>query len=115
MENHFDAFSKSLAESVSRRDTLRRLGAVLAGAVLAPLMLGTARAGGPGRAAQTRAKPSAKGAREPSSFRADDCPPPLANCGGVCVDLDFDPINCGACGFFCDIGESCLGGVCYFV
>jgi hypothetical protein len=114
MENHFDAFSKSLAESVSRRDTLRRLGAVLAGAVLAPLALGTARAGGPGRAAQTREEPSAKGARKRSSFRANDCGT-LTDCDGICVDLGFDPYNCGACGFVCNIDESCLGGVCYTV
>jgi hypothetical protein len=42
MENLFDEFSKSLAESVPRRESLRRLGAVFAGAVLSPLGLGTA-------------------------------------------------------------------------
>src|SRR5260370_30042137 len=33
MDNLFDEFSKSLAESVPRRESLRRLGAVFAGAV----------------------------------------------------------------------------------
>jgi hypothetical protein len=42
MENLFDEFSKSLAESVPRRESLRRLGAVFAGAVLGPLGLQTA-------------------------------------------------------------------------
>ncbi len=96
MENRFDAFSKSLAESVSRRDTLRRLGALFAGAVLSPLVLGAA----PGLAAQTRA--------------AVDCGT-LTNCGGICVDLGNDYYNCGACGVVCGLDESCLGGVCYVV
>ena len=46
MDHLFDEFSKSLAESVPRRESLRRLGAVFAGAVLAPLGLGTAWASG---------------------------------------------------------------------
>jgi hypothetical protein len=45
MDNLFDEFSKSLAESVPRRESLRRLGAVFAGAVLSPLAVGTAWAG----------------------------------------------------------------------
>ena len=45
MDNLFDEFSKSLAESVPRRESLRRLGAVFAGAVLSPLGVGTAWAG----------------------------------------------------------------------
>jgi hypothetical protein len=45
MDHLFDEFSKSLAESVPRRESLRRLGAVFAGAVLSPLGLGTAWAG----------------------------------------------------------------------
>ena len=42
MERLWDEFSKSLAESVPRRESLRRLGAVFAGAVLSPLGLQTA-------------------------------------------------------------------------
>ena len=45
MDHLFDEFSKSLAESVPRRESLRRLGAVFAGAVLSPLGVGTAWAG----------------------------------------------------------------------
>jgi hypothetical protein len=45
MDHLFDEFSKSLAESVPSRESLRRLGAVLAGAVLSPLGVGTAWAG----------------------------------------------------------------------
>ena len=47
MTNHWDEFSKSLAEkSVPRRQSLRLLGAALAGAILSPLGMGTAWAGG---------------------------------------------------------------------
>jgi hypothetical protein len=41
MERFYDEFSKSLAASVPRRESLRRMGAVLAGMVLSPLGLGT--------------------------------------------------------------------------
>ena len=37
MDHLFDEFSKSLAEPVLRRESLRRLGAVFAGALLGPL------------------------------------------------------------------------------
>src|SRR5262245_21092431 len=46
MDHLFDDFSKSLAEPVPRRESLRRLGAVFAGALLTPLGLGVASAGG---------------------------------------------------------------------
>ena len=44
-----DEFSKLLAESVSRRESLRRIGTFVAGAVLSPLGLGTAWAARPDR------------------------------------------------------------------
>src|SRR5262245_46449523 len=41
MSNAFDEFSKSLSEeTVPRRESLRRLGAILGGALIAPLVLG---------------------------------------------------------------------------
>ena len=46
MNNRFDEFSKSLAESVPRRESLRRLGAAFAGTMLSTLGMGTAWAGG---------------------------------------------------------------------
>jgi hypothetical protein len=45
MTHRCDEFSKSLAESVPRRESLRRLGVVLAGAVLSPVWLQTTSAG----------------------------------------------------------------------
>jgi hypothetical protein len=48
MTDHFDEFSKSLAEkSVPRRQTLRLLGAAVAGAMLSPLGLKSAWAATP--------------------------------------------------------------------
>src|SRR5262245_36061537 len=41
MDHPFDEFSKSLAESLPRRESLRRLGALFAGALLGPLALGS--------------------------------------------------------------------------
>ena len=43
------------------------------------------------------------------------CPPGLVLCGdgmGVCVDVGFDPANCGSCGATCVGGERCEFGVC---
>ena len=40
MTHPFDEFSKSLSEPVPRRVLLRRLGAVVTGALLGPLALG---------------------------------------------------------------------------
>jgi len=46
MSHDIDELSKALAEErIPRRESLRRLGAVLAGAILSPFALGTARAG----------------------------------------------------------------------
>jgi hypothetical protein len=33
-------------------------------------------------------------------------------CDGVCIDLEEDPDNCGACGFTCRVGEACVAGNC---
>jgi hypothetical protein len=99
MENHFDAFSKSLAESVSRRESLRRLGAVFAGAALSALGLAAAR-----------------GAHnQDECWDDEDCPQGLACCSGICVDLGFDNQNCGACGNVCRIigsNSACCSGIC---
>lgn len=33
-------------------------------------------------------------------------------CGGKCVDLQSEPLHCGACGTHCATGQSCISGVC---
>jgi hypothetical protein len=122
MTHPWDEFSKSLAESVPRRETLRRLGAVFAGAVLSPLGLGTAWAG-----------------RDPckvfchcgTQWQQDTCLAACRACNndpsrlcGQCVTgytcSDNDIYNCGACGNQCyQAGPNevpvCESGVCYYV
>ncbi|OJY15171.1 MAG: hypothetical protein BGO98_22250 [Myxococcales bacterium 68-20] len=39
------------------------------------------------------------------------CAAPLVECNGACVDLENDPVNCGACGKFCP-SNICVAGVC---
>ncbi len=127
MENLFDEFSKSLAEPVfgvpvfgrpvSRRETLRRLGAVFAGAVLAPLGLGTAVwAHGPDPCrAFCQCRTKAQQSQCLAACRACNSDPShvCGSCGNyACSDLSSDP-NCGACGHDCDlIGETCCGDYC---
>ncbi|HVW28012.1 MAG TPA: MXAN_6577-like cysteine-rich protein [Polyangiaceae bacterium] len=40
------------------------------------------------------------------------CPAGSARCGGVCIDVAYDPKNCGGCGAACAIGELCSAGQC---
>ena len=122
MENLFDEFSKSLAESMPRRESLRRLGAVFAGAVLSPLGVGTAWAGrtDPCKAfckcgtkkqqsqclAACRACNGNTGRIGGSCGKYVCCP--TAACGGVCSDLLHDP-NCGPAEITAALGmTSCL-------
>src|SRR5262245_62067788 len=126
MNHLFDEFSKSLAESVPRRESLRRLGAVFAGAVLSPLGLETARAG---RIDPCMALCQCRNARQQNQC-LDACKKcngntgrlagscgshtccSIASCKGVCSNLKSDP-NCGACGNNCKAyGETCCGNYC---
>ena len=34
------------------------------------------------------------------------------DCGGVCVTMAADNLNCGACGNVCGIGTACVDGAC---
>ena len=40
------------------------------------------------------------------------CTAPQVACGGVCVSLDSNPNNCGACGLKCGPGKRCVAAVC---
>jgi hypothetical protein len=113
----WDEFSKALAEPVPRRESLRRLGAVMAGAVLGPL--GAARAAPRGRdpckafckcrnKAQQNACLAACKACSGDTRRLCGscgsyacCGTGQACCGGHCTDLARDVSNCGACGYAC--------------
>src|SRR5436309_15254961 len=40
------------------------------------------------------------------------CTPPLAQCGGQCMDILNSAINCGACGRACPNAGRCVAGTC---
>jgi hypothetical protein len=124
-----DEFSKLLAKSLSRRESLRRIGAFAAGAVLSPLGLGTAWAARPDRCGAFCRWCHSKAQRNQclAACRACNgntsrlcgscgyysvCATGKACCNGTCTNLGSDPANCGACGNVCAAGTSCVNGTC---
>jgi len=120
----YDEFSKSLAAPVPRRQSLRLLGAALAGALLSPLGVGTAWAAG--------RDPCKSFCRCTNKRRQNAC---LAACracssdpsrlcgscasGYVCTDLANDFDNCGGCGNLCEAPGpyeygACVDGACVY-
>src|SRR5262249_22358505 len=135
MENLFDEFSKSLAESVPRRESLRRFGAVFAGAVLPPLGLQSAWAKGPdpcktfckcrNKTQQTQCLAACKACNSDTSRVCGSCGSYVccaagkSCCSGHCTDLHTDVHNCGGCGRNCGapaVNQSvaCIGGLCTY-
>jgi hypothetical protein len=128
MTHHWDDFSKSLAEgSSTRRESLRLLGAALAGAVLSPLAMRTARGAGKPRAAD----PCKTICRCSKKMQQDACLKACRSCTGAtsrlcgscgtgvnCYDLAHDVRNCGACGNTCLPGPyeqaACVSGRCVY-
>ena len=123
MDHLYDEFSKSLAESVPRRESLRRFGVVLAGAVLSPLGLGTAWARGPDPCkAFCNQCPKSQRSRCLADCRACNSDPSRL-CGACwsgyfCPDFANDVRNCGACGNVCRPGpfedSACFDGECVY-
>jgi hypothetical protein len=124
-----DELSKSLAESVPRRESLRLIGAALAGAVLSPLGVRTAWAAGPDRClAFCRCANKAQQNQCLAACRACSgntsrlcgtcgtytcCSTSTACCNGACTSVNSDPRNCGACGNVCAASTPyCDQGVC---
>jgi hypothetical protein len=117
MTHRWDEFSKSLAEPVPRRESLRRLGFVFAGAVLSPLGLRTAWARGvdPCKAFCNCRKTSQQNACLAACKACNGdtsrvcgacgtyicCGSGRSCCGSYCADLAGDVYNCGACGKMC--------------
>jgi hypothetical protein len=141
MSDHWDEFSKSLAEkSVPRRQTLRLLGAALAGAILGPLGAGTAWAGKRGAPdpCTARCKCGYKPWKDACLASCRSCLTSGGNfCGGgcrqfaccaaqeaccgdgICKDLADDFDHCGECWNACaDPGPfengACVDGTCQF-
>jgi hypothetical protein len=119
MSHHIDEFSKMLAEErIPRRQAFRLFGAALAGAILGPLGLQTARAGplDPCKtfcnqcpmSQRSQCLADCRACREAGGHLCgtcsgygccadwQDC------CGSYCADLDNNIANCGACGHACD-------------
>ena len=125
-----DELSKLLAASVSRRESLRRIGAFAAGAVLSPLGVGTAWAARPDRCGAFCRWCSNKAQRNQclaacrsvngntsrlcgSCGSYSVCPTSTACCNGTCTNVNSDPANCGACGYVCAASvPMCNQGVC---
>jgi Stigma-specific protein, Stig1 len=99
MNHAFDELAKALAEDVSRREALRRVGTGLAGALLAAA--GLSSAWGQGRGGGGGGGGGSKG-----------CPSGQTKCKGTCVNLQTDSKNCGSCSRACGTGQACCGGTC---
>jgi hypothetical protein len=123
MIHQWDEFSKSLAEPVPRRESLRRLGAVFAGSVLGPLGAATAWARGPDPC-RSFCKCRNKSEQTACLAACNACKGNTSHvcgfCGRyACTDVlnDFD--NCGACGHICpqpgpNESGACVNGKCAY-
>ena len=108
MTHHWDEFSKSLAEtSVPRRESLRLLGAALAGALLSPLGAATAWAG--------RRDPCKQFCRCRNTSQQSACLAACNACGGDTNRL------CGTCGSYVCCAQpgpyengACIDGHCEY-
>jgi hypothetical protein len=127
MTDHWDEFSKSLAEeSLPRRESLRRIGTVLAGAVLSPLGLESAFARGPDPCKAFCGQCSNKWERNRCLDACRNCNKDTSRlCGScwsgfACTDLANDARHCGACFHNCWSGAraneqtACMSGVCVY-
>jgi hypothetical protein len=125
-----DEFSKLLAVSVSRRESLRSIGVLLAGTVFGSWGVGTAWAARPDRCPAFCRWCSTKKRRNQcvAACRACNgntnrlcggcgtyacCPTGTVCCNGTCTSLNSDPYNCGACGYVCAASTPfCYQGAC---
>jgi hypothetical protein len=126
MSQQWDEFSKSLAEPVPRRESLRRLGSVFAGAMLGFVGLKSASAAPKTDPCKSFCRCSNKRQQNDclSACRACNSDPRwlCGNCGDgfACTDLANDVGNCGSCGHNCWSGAranevtACFDGECFY-
>jgi hypothetical protein len=128
MTHHWDEFSKSLAQPLPRRESLRRLGLFVAGAVFSPLGLESAFAGktDPCKAfckcgnkrQQDQCLRTCRACSKNVSRLGGSCGNYFCcgagqtSCGSYCADLTSDPWNCGGCGQECNEPRPYEYGVC---
>jgi hypothetical protein len=127
MSHHWDEFSKSLAEeSLPRRESLRRIGAVFAGALLGSVGLKTAWAAPKSDPCKAFCRCSNKQQQNAclAACRACGSDPTwlCGSCGAgyVCTDFVNDVGNCGACSHNCwseareNEVTACFDGACFY-
>jgi len=136
MSHHIDELAKSLAEErIPRRHAFRLFGAALAGAILGPFGLQTARAGRPDPCrdfcnqcpksqrsqclANCRTCTQAGGHLCGTCNSYGCCADSQDCCGTYCADTDNDISNCGTCGHECDDPgingfAVCVSGTCQY-
>jgi hypothetical protein len=132
VSQHWDEFSKSLAEPVPRRESLRRLGLVMTATILGPLGAEFAWAGKRkvdpckafckcrNRTQQDQCLKACKSCGQNPGWLGGSCGnyfccgAGLTPCGSTCADLAGDPDNCGACGSVCEEPGPNEYGTCLF-
>jgi hypothetical protein len=100
--DRFDILARRLGAPATRRAGSQLLAAGLLGGLL------SRQGAAPARAAQIDI------AGPPSEDVILGCAAGLTDCGGGCVDLYWDDLNCGACGLNCiAAGGECQSGTCH--
>jgi len=118
METRFDEIARLLGADMPRRQALRRIGAVLGGALLTALGLGSpAHAATPAQQLaciqRCRTFQRVQNLWRVCMLSCLNCPAGQTFCGpGVCANLFGSNSNCGACGNVCPRGTFCFQGVC---
>ena len=114
-DQRFDELTKALGAAATRRQAIKRVGGVLAGAFAGAIGLGradTQAQGGPGgskcsnQGQSCRAQKCCQGLECIGDLSAGGtnkfcCPSGTRPCNGVCLNLTGDVNNCGSCGNVC--------------